>query len=207
MINGDRSVIIGPGQSAPFKVAFKPTGNGTRSAILVVNAAGLMAPTQVKLEGTGKLLTISCSPDDKNVGMVRMGESTEIKVVCRNSDAADIEFVTGFSENQDDWLVDPAMGTLPAGTPTDEGLVTLNITFKPTAPGPRTTVMTIKTKEGLAVGSINLDGTGLPMLKEKPPEETGCQASGHSPTPVGTLMVLLLGAGTLLLRRRRNASL
>ena len=207
VINGDRSVIIGPGQSAPFKVSFKPTGNGTRSAILVVNAAGLMAPTQVKLEGTGKLLTISCSPDDKNVGMVRMGESTEIKVVCRNSDSADIDFVTGFSENQDDWLVDPAMGTLPAGTPTDEGLVTLNITFKPTAPGPRTTVMTIKTKEGLAVGSINLDGTGLPMLKEKPPEMTGCQASGHGATPAGTLIVMLLGAGTLLLRRRRHASL
>lgn len=30
---------------------------------------------------------------------------------------------------------------LPAGTPTEEGLVTLAITFKPTATGPRTTVL------------------------------------------------------------------
>jgi len=206
VVTGDRTVVLDPGASAPFKVAFKPTGNGTRSAILVVNASGLTSPTQVKLEGTGKLLTISCSPDDKNLGMVRMGESAALKVICRNSDASDIEFQTGFSENQDDWSADPPSGTLPAGTPTEEGLVTLNVTFKPTATGPRTTVMTIKTKDGLAIGSINLDGTGLPMAKEKPSvEETGCSASGRPTTPAGTLIMLLLGAGTLLLHRRRRA--
>ncbi len=204
VVNGDRTVVLAPGASAPFKVAFKPTGNGTRSAILVVNAAGLMSPVQVKLDGTGKLLTISCSPDDKNLGMVRMGEMAELKVICRNSDASDIDFVTGFSENQDDWSVDPATGKLPAGTPTEEGLVTLAITFKPTATGPRTTVLSIKTKEGLAIGSINLDGTGLPMPKEKPPEMTGCSTSGRATSPAGTLITLLLGAGTLLFRRRRS---
>lgn len=205
VVSGDRTVVLAPGASAPFKVAFKPVGAGTRSAILVVNASGLTAPVQVKLEGTGKLLTISCSPDDKNLGMVRMGESVALKVVCRNSDSNDIEFVTGFSENQDDWSVDPSTGTLPAGTPTEEGLATLNITFKPTATGPRTTVMSIKTKDGLAIGTINLDGTGLPMPKEKPPEESGCSATGHNTAPTGTLVSLLLVAGTLLLRRRRSA--
>lgn len=205
VVSGDRTVVLAPGASAPFKVAFKPVGAGTRSAILVVNASGLTAPVQVKLEGTGKLLTISCSPDDKNLGMVRMGESAALKVVCRNADSNDIEFVTGFSENQDDWSVDPQTGTLPAGTPTEEGLATLSITFKPTATGPRTTVMSIKTKDGLSIGSINLDGTGLPMPKEKMTEESGCSATGHKTAPTGTLVSLLLVAGTLLLRRRRSA--
>lgn len=205
VVSGDRSVVLAPGASAPFKVAFKPVGAGTRSAILVVNASGLTAPVQVKLEGTGKLLTISCSPDDKNLGMVRMGETASLKVVCRNADSNDIEFVTGFSENQDDWTVDPSTGTLPAGTPTEEGLATLNITFKPTATGPRTTVMSIKTKDGLSIGSVNLDGTGLPMPKEKQAEDTGCSATGHQAAPSGTLIGLLLAAGTLLLRRRRTA--
>ena len=102
-------------------------------------------------------------------------------------------------------MPDPSTGTLPAGTPTEEGLATLNITFKPTATGPRTTVMSIKTKDGLSIGSVNLDGTGLPMPKEKQAEDTGCSATGHQAAPSGTLIGLLLAAGTLLLRRRRTA--
>lgn len=206
LVSGDRTVTIPPSGKAEFKVTFKPTGSGPRSAILVVNAAGLMTPTQVKLEGTGKLLTVSCSPDDKNLGMVRIGESVSLKVICRNSDSSDIDFVTGFSDNPDDWSVDPAMDKLPAGTPTEEGLATLNITFKPTVTGPRTTTLTLKTKEGLVIGSITLDGTGLPMPKEKMMEDQGgCQAGGRPSSAAGTLFFALLSAGTLILRRRRAA--
>lgn len=204
-ISGDRTVVVPPGGKAEFKVTFKPTGNGTRSATLVVNAAGLTTPTQVKLDGTGKLLTVGCSPDDKNLGLVKVGESVQLKVICRNSDSSDIEFVTGFSENPDDWTVDPSTGTLPAGTPTDEGMVTLNISFAPTVTGPRTTTLTLKTKDGLVIGSINLDGTGLPAPKEKPPEESsGCQMSARSgATSAAGVVLLALSALGLLVRRRR----
>lgn len=202
LVSGDRTVKIPAGGKAEFKVAFKPTGNGTRSAILVVNAAGLTTPTQVKLDGTGKLLTVGCSPDDKNLGLVKVGDTVALKVICRNSDSSDIEFVTGFSENADDWLVDPATGTLPAGTPTDEGMVTLSISFTPTATGPRTTTLTLKTKDGLVIGSINLDGTGIPQPKEKPPEDAGgCAMGGRS---VVSPWALLLVVGAMIARRRRR---
>lgn len=190
---------------ATFKVSFKPSGNGTRSAILVVNANGLAQPTQVKAEGTGKLLTISCSPDDKNLGPLAVGNMTSIKVTCRNSDQSAIDYVTGFSENLDDWSVDPPTGNLPAAMGGEEGIVSLNITFKPTAKGPRTTTLTIKTKEGITIGSINLDGTGTQPPPVNPPEEGGCSYGGRAPASSLWAAFALLGALGVLLRRRREA--
>ncbi|MFO0572970.1 MAG: choice-of-anchor D domain-containing protein [Polyangia bacterium] len=195
---------IPTGGKATFKVAFKPNGNGTRSAILAVNATGLAQPTQVKAEGTGKLLTITCSPDDKNLGPVAVGNMTTLKVTCRNSDPSVIEYVTGFSENLDDWTVDPATGMLPAASGGDEGVVSLQIVFKPTATGPRTTTLTIKTKDGITIGTINLDGTGTQPPKMPMPMDQGCSYSQRAPlASLGSMLVLLASLGTLIARRRR----
>jgi hypothetical protein len=200
---GNIPMSIDSGMSATFKVYFKPTGNGTRTGIFVVNAAGLATPAQVKLEGTGKLLTISCSPDDKNLGTVAVGSSVPLKIVCRNSDTSMIEYIASFSENLDDWTVDPAMGTIPAGSIADEGLVSLNVTFKPTGTGPRTTTLTIKTKDGIAVGSVNLDGTGLPTPKMRTDEMTGCAYGGTPRSPAPLWLLGLAAACFLVIRRRR----
>lgn len=194
---------IPSGGKATFKVAFKPSGNGTRSAILAVNASGLAQPTQVKADGTGKLLTISCSPDDKNLGPVAVGSSTTLKVTCRNSDPGAIEFVTGVSENLTDWTVDPPMGDLPAASGGEEGLVSLTITFAPTATGPRTTTLTIKTKDGITIGTINLDGTGTPMPKMPTMMDGGCSYGQRAPlATLPAVFFVLMVAGVLSLRRR-----
>ena len=199
------------GQSATFQVSFRPAANGTRSGVLLVNAAGVAAPMQVKLEGTGKLLTVSCNPDEKAFGRLAIGQTASAKIVCSNADTSDIEFVASFTDFADDWAIDPMEGTLPAGTPAEEGLISLNVTFKPTAAGPRTTTLTIKTKDGIAIGSVSLDGEGLPMTKPKPEEGSGCSYTGTgTSTPAsGTLVLcaMMLLAGGLLARRRRTIRL
>ncbi len=203
LTSGMAPAMLGNGQSATFKIFFKPTGNGARNAIIAVNANGLTAPTQVKVDGNGKLLTISCTPEEKDLGKITVGTSTTLKVVCTNSDTAPIDYVASFSDNLDDWAVDPATGTLPAASGTDQGIVSLNITFTPTGTGNRTTTMTVKTKDGLAIGTINLDGTGTMMLKPPIDGMGGCTYSGRGPAQTGTLVLLVMALGTLLLRRRR----
>ena len=101
--------------------------------------------------------------------------------------------------------MDPSTGTLPAGTPTEEGLATLNITFKPTATGPRTTVMSIKTRR--SVDWQRQPGRYGPADAEgKASGRHGLlRPRGHQAAPSGTLIGLLFADWHLLLRRRRTA--
>lgn len=200
---GMAPMMIPTGQSANFKVTFRPTGNGMRSGIVVVNAAGLTTPTQVKVDGTGKLLTINCTPGDKDLGKVVVGNTASVKVICTNSDTGSIDYVASFSDNLDDWSVDPATGNIPAASGADQGLVTLNVTFMPTSPGSRTTTMTIKTKDGIAIGTINLDGTGQTAPKPKTDDMGGCAYSGRGQAQAAAWLLLLAAVGTLIVRRRR----
>jgi len=203
LTSGMPPMMIPTGQSATFKVSFRPTGNGMRSGIVVVNAAGLTTPTQIKTDGTGKLLTINCTPGDKDLGKVVVGNTAALKVICTNSDTAAIDYVASFSDNLDDWMVDPATGNLPAASGADQGLVTLNVTFTPTGTGARTTTLTIKTKDGIAIGTINLDGTGQAAPKPKTDDMGGCAYSGRGQAQAAAWLLLLLAVGTLLVRRRR----
>ena len=83
--------------------------------------------------------------------------------------------------------------------------MSLQVTFVPTGPGERTTQLTLKTKDGLALGTISLDGKGGPMAKEKPIEQGCAYGATRRTTPFGTAALLLLSAGLMLLRRRRTA--
>ncbi len=201
--SGMPPMMVPTGQSATFKVAFRPTGNGTRSGIIVVNAAGLTTPTQVKADGTGKLLTISCTPGDKDLGKVALGNTAMLKVVCTNSDTGAIDYVASFSDNLDDWMVDAPTGNIPAASGADQGLVTLNVTFAPTGTGSRTTTLTIKTKDGIAIGTVNLDGTGLMAPKPKMDDMGGCTYGSRSQVPLAGTLIMLMLVGTLIVRRRR----
>jgi MYXO-CTERM domain-containing protein len=198
--------MVPMGQTFQVPISFRPTAANARNAIVVVKAAGLMAPVQVKVDGTGKLLTISCSPDDKNFGNVPVGQTKMDKVTCRNSDTSSIDFIAAFSDFPDDWSVDPGNGTLAGSTGGEDGLVTLNLDFHPSSTGPRTTTLTIKTKDGITVGTVSIDGNGTTPPKDKPMQEVGCSysGSGRTATPYGFMIFALLG-GLALLRRRRLA--
>lgn len=194
------------GQNFQIPVEFRPQSAGARTAILVVNAAGLMAPVQIKLDGTAKTLTLACSPDEKNFGTVPAGQTKTEKITCRNSDGSDIEFVAAVTDFVDEWQFEPAMGTFPAAQGGEDGLLALSVTFAPTGQGDRTTQLLLRTKDGLTLTTISLDGKGGVVPKDKMMPQ-GCAYTATAPgsRSLGSLFALLLAAGLLLLRRRRVA--
>lgn len=195
------------GQNFQIPVDFRPQAAGARNAILVVNAAGLMAPVQIKLDGTAKSLTLACSPDEKNFGTVPAGQTKTEKITCRNSDGSDIEYVAAVTDFVDEWQIEAAKGTIPAAQGGEDGLLTLQVTFAPMGQGERTTSLMLRTKDGLQLAQISLDGKGGVMPKDKTMPMQGC-AYGGSPRSgrgLGALFALLLASGLLVLRRRRAA--
>ena len=210
--NADLSAVpmmpLPPGQNFQIPVELRPQTAGAKTAILVINAAGLMAPEQVKLDGSAKQLVLTCSPDEKNFGTVPAGQTKTEKITCRNSDSNDIDFVAAVTDFVDEWQVSPAMGTIPAGQAGEDGLVSLQVTFAPMAQGERTTQLVLRTKEGISLATISLDGKGGVMAKDKTMMSTGCAYGGDasSSRSLGSLVALALAAGALLLRRRRVAA-
>lgn len=194
------------GQNFQIPVDFRPQAAGARAAILVVNAAGLMAPVQIKLDGTAKSLSLACSPDEKNFGTVPAMQTKTEKITCRNSDGSDIEYVAAVTDFVDEWQLDAPKGTIPAAQGGEDGLLTLQVTFAPAGQGERTTSLILRSKDGLQLAQISLDGKGGVVPKDKTMPMQGCAYGGSPKTGgLGALFSLLLASGLLLLRRRRVA--
>lgn len=208
--NADLSAVpmmpLPPGQNFQIPVELRPQSPGAKTAILVINAAGLMAPEQVKLDGNAKQLVLTCSPDEKNFGTVPAGQTKTEKINCRNSDSSDIEFVAAVTDFVDEWQISPDTATIPASQGGEDGLLSLQVTFAPTGQGERTTQLILRTKEGLSVAQISLDGKGGVVPKDKM-MSTGCAYGGDSTSgrSLGSLLALALASLVLLLRRRRIA--
>jgi MYXO-CTERM domain-containing protein len=196
--------MVAVGQSFQFPVTFQPMGTDDRNAIVVVKVDGLPAPVQITVDGTGKLLSVTCSPNDIEFGNVPTGMPKTNTIVCRNTDSDPIDFVTSFSDFPMDWTINPAMGTLAGAMGGVEGSQQMTVTFNPTASGARTTTLTIQTKSGINVGTVNLDGTGVTPVAPQTDVGVGCSYSANA-TPPSALALMLLLLGGLYLRRRRLA--
>lgn len=194
------------GQKFEIPVELRPQTAGSKTAILVITAAGLMSPEQVKLDGSAKQLVLTCSPDEKNFGTVPAGQTKTEKITCRNSDNNDINFVAAVTDFVDEWQIAPTEGTIPAAQGSEDGLISLQVTFAPTGQGERTTQLILRTKEGLTLATISLDGKGGVMPKDKMMMQ-GCAYSATSTNSrsLGSLFAVALAACALLLRRRRIA--
>ncbi len=193
---------VAMGQSIQFPLYFKPTDQNTRTAIMAVTASGVTAPVQVPLTGNGKILSVTCTPDSYDFMNTPIGMAKMTTLECRNYDTDPINYVLSFSDFPNDWSISPAMGTINGMMGQVEGSVVLNLTFNPTASGPRTTNLDIKTSDGIDVGMVSLDGTGTTPVQPKMDMGVGCSYGGSSAPPHAVFLMLLV-LGGLALRRRR----
>lgn len=204
--SGDVPMSLDGGKTVSFKVYFRPSGASARTAFLVIRANGLQVPEQIKLDGTGKAISVSCTPDYLQFGSLELGQTATKQVICSNMDNSPVDLDLLFEDFQDDWKFEAESTTLPGATAGEEGTLPVKITFTPTMTGVRNSRMLIKSKDsGIVLHSVDLEAVAIPMKMD--PGGMGCKCSTGGRTQGGAAATgLLVGLGLLvtLLRRRRR---
>jgi probable HAF family extracellular repeat protein len=148
---------LAAGASCTFKVTFKPTASGTRSAALSVtdNAAG--SPQKVTLNGIGT--TAKLSPTSMSFGTVAIGTTSAAKKVTLTnvgSTALSITAIAITGTNAGDFAQTHTCGSsLAAGAS-----CSISVTFKPTASGTRTAALSISDNAAGSPQKVTLSGIG-----------------------------------------------
>jgi hypothetical protein len=152
-------LLLAPGQSAQFKVAFKSSTAGTVSGTLSAMTARGGGSTKVKLKGAaGKSASqLSLSTTSLTYGNVLVNSKSTQAVTLKNSGTSDVNISqlgvsgSGFSVNG---VAVPV--TLPAGQS-----MALQAIFAPTAAGAATGSVTITSDAQTPASSVALSGTGV----------------------------------------------
>ena len=135
---------LAPGESRSVAVQFTPVGTGGQTAILSIATNAPNSPHTLALGGAGVLPVVRLSPTSLSFGARPVGTSQGAQaVVVQNTGRAplSIQSVTIAGANAGDFIL-AADGC--AGTDLQPGdICTLNVGFTPTAPGPRSAVLTI----------------------------------------------------------------
>jgi uncharacterized protein (TIGR03382 family) len=204
--SGEVPANLEAGKTVSFKVYFRPSGASARTAFLVIRANGLQVPEQIKLDGTGKAISVSCTPDYLQFGSLEVGQNSTKQVICSNMDNSPVELDMLFEDFQGDWSFESESTTLPGATAGAEGTLPVKITFKPAMVGVRNSRLLIKSKDsGIVLHSVDLEAVGIPVKMD--PGGMGCKCSTTGRTQGGAAASALVGLGLLvaLLRRRRRS--
>ena len=146
------------GASCTFRVTFKPTASGTRSAALSVtdNAAG--SPQPVPLTGIGTMAKLS--PTGLTFGSVTVGTTSAAKTVTLTNVGTTTLTITGIAiaeTNAGDFSQTHACGSsLAAGAS-----CSISVKFKPTAKGARSAALAVSDNAAGSPQKVALSGTGL----------------------------------------------
>ena len=148
---------LAAGASCSFKVTFKPTASGTRTAALSItdNAAG--SPQQVLLSGIGT--TAKLSPTSLSFGTVAISTTSAAKTVTLTNVGTTTLTMTGIAvtgTNAVDFAQTHTCGTsLAAGAS-----CRFSVTFKPTASGTRSAALSVTDNAAGSPQKVTLSGTG-----------------------------------------------
>jgi Cep192 domain 4/Malectin domain len=160
---------VDPGASFTVRVSFSPTAAGPRSATLRVNHSGPGA-LSIPLSGTGVEQEPGATPlvaEPASVGLpsTPVGQAASQDVVLRNGGASGSIVVQStvisggdapmFSDGFDD-------GTPRTLAPGES--VTLAVTFRPTAPGPRSATLSVTHTGSNTPLRVSLSGDASPAL-------------------------------------------
>lgn len=153
------SASLAAGSECTISVTFAPAADGSLSATLTVtdnNNAVSGSVQTVSLSGTGtgpvvKLSVASLSFPDENVGA-----ASPVQPVTITNAGTSALALTSIATSGDFAVSSPCGSSLAAGDS-----CTVNVTFKPTAIGSRTGVLTVTDNAAPATQTVSLSGTGL----------------------------------------------
>ena len=160
------AVPVAPGLGCVISVLFSPTGEGARTASVVIahNAAG--SPHRITLTGTGLIAVpaVTLSPTSLLFASQLVGtSSTAQTVVLKNSGTAALKIasIAISGANPAEFAQTNDCGTSVAASAS----CTITVRFTPTAAGARTALLALTDDAPNSPQTVNLTGTGiLPAL-------------------------------------------
>jgi FlaG/FlaF family flagellin (archaellin) len=150
---------VAAGANCTISVTFTPSAVGTRTASLTLTSNASNSPQAVSLSGTGTNSTVSLFPSTLAFASQPVGTtSTALAVILTNTGGAALTInnfaVTG--TNAGDFAqINTCGSSVAAGAN-----CTINVTFKPTAPGTRTAAVTISDNDAGSPQTVSLTGVG-----------------------------------------------
>src|SRR5579859_4673816 len=176
---------LGPSGTCTIGITFKPTGTGSRAALLNVIDDGPNSPQTASLNGTG-ILAVTLSATSVNFGNVLVGSSTTAMPVTLTNNqsvpltniAMSINGSTAFTE------VNTCGSSIPAN-----GQCTITVTFAPTTAGKQTATVNIVDSASNSPQTISVSGTGLQPVSLNPTAVNfGGQIVGTTSAPKNILV-------------------
>jgi hypothetical protein len=165
--NGNCSSVLGAGASCQIIVIFKPLAAGNRSASISIsdNAAG--NPHSVSLTGTATQAAVSLSPSTLNFANQLVGTASAplaLTVTNTGTGALVIGSISFSGTNPADFILKNTC----TGPITPSATCLINVTFTPTAVGPRTATMVLADNASNAPQSIPLTGAAMNFVIDPP---------------------------------------
>ena len=160
-VSGTCPVLI-PGASCPLTIAFTPQASSSQLTTPVISALQILSDSSTSLDfvsllGMAAPSTLGLSPASLDFGNVLVGSSATLPIRVNNGSSLPAIFrsitPTGDYSLSDDCPSPGAQLAPSAGC-------TLQVTFKPSQPGPRTGTVSIATSITTLALTANLTGTG-----------------------------------------------
>jgi hypothetical protein len=142
--------------SCTLSVTFKPTATGTRTGAVTITDNASPATQSVSLTGTGTAPVASLSPTSLTFPAQAVGTSSSAQSVTLSNTGSATLSITSITASGDFSQTNTCGSSLAASTS-----CTLSVTFKPTATGTRTGVLTITDNASPATQTVSLTGTGV----------------------------------------------
>jgi hypothetical protein len=171
--------------SCTLSVTFKPTATGTRTGAVTITDNGSPATQSVSLTGTGTAPVVSLSPTSLTFPAQPLGTSSSAQSVTLSNTGNASLGITSIKASGDFSQTNTCGSSVAASAS-----CTLSVTFKPTAAGTRTGVVTITDNASPATQTVSLTGTGVatplvslsPASLTFPAQNVGTSSSAHSAT-------------------------
>ena len=142
--------------SCTLSVTFKPTATGTRTGAVTITDNAKPATQSVSLTGTGTAPVVSLSPTSLTFAAQAVGTSSSAQSVSLSNTGSATLSITSITVSGDFSQTNTCGTSLAASAS-----CTLSVTFKPTATGTRTGVVTITDNASPATQTVSLTGTGV----------------------------------------------
>jgi phospholipase C len=183
---------VAPGGSCDIDVTFTPTAEGFRNGSITITDNADNSPQQAPLSGTGIVVApiVSLSPPSLTFGDQPVNTSSAPQqITVNNVGNADLVIASIVAEGDFSQVNNCGTGLAPGGS------CTIDVTFTPTAEGPRNGSVTITDNAADSPQSAGLSGNGtVAGASLSPPSlEFGDQAVGTSSSPQP---IVLTNAGT-----------